>query len=80
MDYFAQLDLLGDFLTNEQQKTPEKTPEIFTDDIKFVCKYCKAENKLIYEKKFVLDVVLLPQILQIQIQKQYSMELLIISQ
>ena len=50
MDYFAQLDLLDNFLKEENTpQTPEKAPEKFSDDIEFVCKYCKAVNQLIYD-------------------------------
>lgn len=45
MDYFEQLNLLGDFL-NEDTKKVSKTPKETTD---FVCTYCKAVNKLIYD-------------------------------
>ena len=53
MDYFKQLEQLDSFLLEITQTIPEETNISITN---FVCKYCKAENSLIYDYNYSNEV------------------------
>ena len=58
MDYFQQLEQLTSFLDIEDTKdTSEETPkDITSNNIDFVCTYCKSENSLIYDYNYSNEV------------------------